>query len=89
MDGMHYVNWNDWCNEELQKISIIDYLIVNKTGISIHEMKEPAMEMTNHEILQAVDGMYHHNLNMFQSRRGNQLPFTFINYGTCLYQKVE
>ena len=41
------------------------------------------MEMANSEILQAVDGMYHHNLNMLQSRRGNQLPFTSINYGTC------
>ena len=27
-------------------------------------------------------GMYH-NLNTLQSRSGNQLPFTSINYGTC------
>ena len=41
-----------------------------------------AMDMTIHEIEQAVEGMYH-NLNTLQSRSGNQLPFTSINYGTC------
>ncbi len=41
-----------------------------------------AMEMTRKEVYQAVEGMYH-NLNTLQSRSGNQLPFTSINYGTC------
>ena len=41
-----------------------------------------AMDMTWREIHQAVEGMYH-NLNTLQSRSGNQLPFTSINYGTC------
>ena len=41
-----------------------------------------AMTMTEKEIHQAVEGMYH-NLNTLQSRSGNQLPFTSINYGTC------
>ncbi len=41
-----------------------------------------AMDMTEKEIHQAVEGMYH-NLNTLQSRSGNQLPFTSINYGTC------
>ena len=41
-----------------------------------------AMEMTTKETYQAVEGMYH-NLNTLQSRSGNQLPFTSINYGTC------
>lgn len=41
-----------------------------------------AMDMTIREIYQAVEGMYH-NLNTLQSRSGNQLPFTSINYGTC------
>ena len=43
---------------------------------------EYAMEMTQRETYQAVEGMYH-NLNTLQSRSGNQLPFTSINYGTC------
>lgn len=41
-----------------------------------------ALEMTEREIYQAVEAMYH-NLNTLQSRSGNQLPFTSINYGTC------
>lgn len=41
-----------------------------------------ALIMTEREIRQAVEGMYH-NLNTLQSRSGNQLPFTSINYGTC------
>lgn len=41
-----------------------------------------ALEMTKRELKQAVEGMYH-NLNTLQSRSGNQLPFTSINYGTC------
>ena len=41
-----------------------------------------AMDMTEKELKQAVEGMYH-NLNTLQSRSGNQLPFTSINYGTC------
>ena len=41
-----------------------------------------AMDLTIKETQQAVEGMYH-NLNTLQSRSGNQLPFTSINYGTC------
>lgn len=41
-----------------------------------------AMKKTTEELQQAVEGLYH-NLNTLQSRSGNQLPFTSINYGTC------
>ena len=41
-----------------------------------------ALDKTEKELMQAVQGMYH-NLNTLQSRSGNQLPFTSINYGTC------
>ena len=34
------------------------------------------------ETKQGVEGLYH-NLNTLQSRSGNQLPFTSINYGTA------
>ena len=44
---------------------------------------EYAMDMTTKEVYQAVEGLYH-NLNTLQSRSGNQLPFTSINYGTCI-----
>lgn len=46
------------------------------------EAWEYAMDMTIKETYQAVEGMYH-NLNTLQSRSGNQLPFSSINYGTC------
>lgn len=41
-----------------------------------------AMDKTEKEVYQAVEGLYH-NLNTLQSRSGNQLPFTSVNYGTC------
>ena len=41
-----------------------------------------ALDMTEKECHQAVEALYH-NLNTLQSRSGNQLPFTSINYGTC------
>ena len=44
------------------------------------------MDKTIQECHQAVEGMYH-NLNTLQSRSGNQLPFTSINYGTCTLQE--
>ena len=45
-----------------------------------------AMDKTKKELKQAVEGMYH-NLNTLQSRSGNQLPFTSINYGTCTLEE--
>jgi ribonucleoside-triphosphate reductase len=41
-----------------------------------------ALDKTAREVYQAVEAMYH-NLNTLQSRSGNQLPFTSVNYGTC------
>ena len=64
--------------------------ITDPTEVSIDDRKvysddkayDYAMEMTEREANQAIEGMYH-NLNTLQSRSGNQLPFTSINYGTC------
>jgi ribonucleoside-triphosphate reductase len=41
-----------------------------------------ALSMTEKELKQATEGLYH-NLNSLQSRSGNQLPFSSLNYGTC------
>lgn len=41
-----------------------------------------ALDMLHEEVYQSVEALYH-NLNSLQSRSGNQLPFTSINYGTC------
>lgn len=53
-----------------------------KEFVSCDKAYQYAMDMTIKETQQAVEGMYH-NLNTLQSRSGNQLPFTSINYGTC------
>ena len=41
-----------------------------------------ALEMTEKEVYQSVESLMH-NLNTLQSRSGQQLPFSSINYGTC------
>ena len=47
---------------------------------------QSALFDTINEVKQAAEGLYH-NLNTLQSRSGNQLPFTSINYGTCTEQE--
>ena len=69
----------------------IDNMLKNITNYSIADSEwkaynskvyQYALEMTEKELGQAVEGLYH-NLNTLQSRSGNQLPFTSVNYGTC------
>lgn len=84
-DGLKYIE-SKKANKEikllLSKEEAKDYSI-NNTNIYNHkEAYEYAMNMTIKETNQAVEGLYH-NLNTLQSRSGNQLPFTSINYGTC------
>lgn len=77
-DGLKYIEHSDnLCGEEYNDISI-DHLYYHIN----EEAYKYAMDMTEKELMQAVEGMYH-NLNTLQSRSGNQLPFTSINYGTC------
>ena len=75
-DGMKYL-----CDIELDEISD-DTPIDNEMYLASPKVYKYAMDMTEKELMQAVQGMYH-NLNTLQSRSGNQLPFTSINYGTC------
>lgn len=77
-DGVKYLD-----RRELD-YSFCDYLPIDESDYKVYspEAYEYAMEMTVKETRQAVEGMYH-NLNTLQSRSGNQLPFTSINYGTC------
>lgn len=73
---------------DIQKNDIIKTSIDDEiyTGGSFNLVKRyvhrKAKDLLIKEIAQAVEGMYH-NLNTLQSRSGNQLPFTSINYGTC------
>ena len=79
--------------EYIEGITLEEYEGINKgnsSDFSIEDEKykkyekayKYATDMTVKETYQAVEGMYH-NLNTLQSRSGNQLPFTSINYGTC------
>lgn len=77
-DGLKWVNGN----EHLEIENIEDFSIENELYTSNRKVYKYALEKTEKELNQAVEGMYH-NLNTLQSRSGNQLPFTSINYGTC------
>ena len=65
--GIENCDWSSYFTEE--------FCIPN-------EVYRYAIDMTEKEVYQAVEGLYH-NLNTLQSRSGNQLPFTSINYGSC------
>lgn len=84
-DGLKYIEETDietllfakTYKEDYEKMSIED-----ESFKSFSKAYHYALEMTEKELSQAVEAMYH-NLNTLQSRSGNQLPFTSINYGTC------
>ncbi len=66
--------------DKVKDISILDYEFNKRDKYTM--AFDDAYQRTKKELRQAVEGMYH-NLNTLQSRSGNQLPFTSINYGTC------
>lgn len=79
---------DDWIDEhkkqylEQMNLKLEDFKLENKTKLDAH-LYQAALYETLKETRQAVEGMYH-NLNTLQSRSGNQLPFSSINYGTCI-----
>lgn len=79
-DGMTYIGKINMNIEDMPDNS--ERSITDPTYTSCEEVYKYAMDMTQRELAQAVEGLYH-NLNTLQSRSGNQLPFTSINYGTC------
>ena len=84
----HYKTGLKWISGFLDFRDDLNEIDAKKTSINSNIYKrdtrvyEYALEQTNKEIYQAVEGLYH-NLNTLQSRSGNQLPFSSINYGTC------
>ena len=82
-DGVHYIE-----NKIIDSLSSdVDSKNISIDGDFYKDLNCPraydyAMDMTEKETHQAVEGLYH-NLNTLQSRSGNQLPFTSLNYGTC------
>ena len=88
-DGLIYIEGCRWPDQDIDYeirnmlASAKDYSIYDSEYQAYsHKAFNYAMDMTIKELNQAVEGMYH-NLNTLQSRSGNQLPFTSINYGTC------
>lgn len=75
-EGMEFIEESD-LRQESDELSIEDEFYKQ-----FPKVYKYAMSKTEKELMQAVQGMYH-NLNTLQSRSGNQLPFTSINYGTC------
>lgn len=84
-NGLKYIAKD---NEKVEVFSSLDKILVRDTSINDKMYTDNvdcynyALDCTIKELEQAVEGMYH-NLNTLQSRSGNQLPFTSINYGTC------
>ena len=86
IDGMSYLDYppvnEDHYLENFYKFLESNPSIEDDYFKAVPNVYKYAMDMTEREARQAVEGMYH-NLNTLQSRSGNQLPFTSINYGTC------
>ena len=82
IDGLKYIKGIE--GEELDMINIpVEELSIEHGWYKADEdVYRYAMDMTERECHQAVEGLFH-NLNTLQSRSGNQLPFTSLNYGTC------
>lgn len=78
-DGIKYLQPEDDHSRVPKELSFNDLEANDPRNAKVYQY---AMDMTKRELNQAVEGMYH-NLNTLQSRSGNQLPFTSINYGTC------
>lgn len=78
-NGLHYVQGEPFPDDTSFDPELSIDADIYKVADDAYEY---AIDMTTKECYQAVEGMYH-NLNTLQSRSGNQLPFTSINYGTC------
>lgn len=80
-DGYNYI-----LNQNFYDFDFIfepeDISIDDKNAYHNDKVYKYALDMTEREVYQGVEALYH-NLNTLQSRSGNQLPFTSINYGTC------
>ena len=70
----------------LENDELSDTSIVSDEYKHYEKAYQYAYDMTVKEIYQATEGLFH-NLNTLQSRSGNQLPFTSINYGTCTLEE--
>ena len=80
-DGMKYIE-EGFCNYNGTVADLAIDCEFYQSFVNCDKAYQYALDMTEREVYQAVEAMYH-NLNTLQSRSGNQLPFTSVNYGTC------
>lgn len=80
----HYKDGVQYLEKRKLDYSFHSDLSIDEPDYKVYSQKayDYAIKQTEKEVHQAVEGLYH-NLNTLQSRSGNQLPFTSINYGTC------
>jgi len=83
-DGLKYVC--EWTDEMIDREMTLSCdpgeISIEDECWCISKAYNYAYDLTVKETYQAAEGLFH-NLNTLQSRSGNQLPFTSINYGTC------
>ena len=83
--------FDEWCDKNKGSffaatgLTKDDFTLANKEKLD-NKLYNSALCDTLQELRQAVEAMYH-NLNTLQSRSGDQLPFTSINYGTCTFEE--
>ena len=83
--------FDEWCDKNKDSffaatgLTKDDFTLANKEKLD-KKLYNSALCDTLQELRQAVEAMYH-NLNTLQSRSGDQLPFTSINYGTCTFEE--
>ena len=82
--GLFNIKQKEMSKEDIRNTSINDKFYIGNSWFNVFKriISKVALKRTGREIYQSVEGLYH-NLNTLQSRSGNQLPFTSINYGTC------
>lgn len=82
--GLFNIKQKEMPKEDIRNTSINDKFYIGNSCFNVFKriISKVALKRTGREIYQSVEGLYH-NLNTLQSRSGNQLPFTSINYGTC------
>ena len=84
--GLTHDELNKWVTNKVTefyietKLEDSDFTFVSKK--LNRALRQRSLFSTKKETYQAVEGLYH-NLNTLQSRSGNQLPFSSINFGTC------
>lgn len=81
-EGLKYIEEREDQIEAYRNVKAEEISIEDNWYKDFPKAYKYAMDMTIKETHQAVEGMYH-NLNTLQSRSGNQLPFSSVNYGTC------